>query len=545
MGQMTKTPFYAMVHQGILFAFPFFMFISLTARAGDLDEVGATLLRATTTNLNGSGIRVAQIEAQVSTNPPTWEVSPTDVGQPMSKFSFFASSGSSNAYPNALGANSWHAEFVASNFYSISFGLATNVVHVDNYEADYFLNSVVNGTVPSNINDSIANQSFTATGSTVSQQQTFDSAYDNYAVQFKTLFISGAGNGGPIYLPATCYNGIAVGVTEGTSSAGPTLDNGRCKPDIMAPGSSVTSFSTPYVSGAAAVLLQAGLRGDGGSDTNSAGDMRTLKALLLNGAVKPADWTNSTSSPLDLRYGAGILNVFNSYKQFAAGKHGYIVSTSVTSGNPHPPTGATGTENALSAWDFNTNSSTTGNILVAATDGVNHYYFNVTNGMSNAVFIATATLVWNRPSSASSSIHSSINNLGLFLYNTANSNLVMVSTSMVDNVQHIFVPHLAPGRYDLQVWKAGGSSIVSTSESYALAWAFTAPAFDMAENGTNLTLSWPAYPAGFEIQTTPNLITTTWSASPLPAAIFAIGTNTVQIPMTNNAQFFRLYEPNF
>ena len=39
--------------------------------------------------------------------------------------------------------------------------------------------------------------------------------------------------------------------------------------------------------------MQAGLRGDGGSDTNAAADMRTIKALLLNGAVKPADWTNS------------------------------------------------------------------------------------------------------------------------------------------------------------------------------------------------------------------------------------------------------------
>ena len=68
--------------------------------------------------------------------------------------------------------------------------------------------------------------------------------------------------------------------------------------------------------------MQAALRGDGGSDTNSAFDIRTIKALLLNGAVKPADWTNIAPSPLDTRYGAGVLNVLNSYEQLAGGRMG-------------------------------------------------------------------------------------------------------------------------------------------------------------------------------------------------------------------------------
>jgi len=191
--------------------------------------------------------------------------------------------------------------------------------------------------------------------------------------------------------------------------------------------------------------MQAGARGDGGSSTNAAADIRTVKALLLNGAVKPADWTNNAPSPLDTRYGAGVLNIFNSYEQLAGGRHGYIVSTSVSTGGAHPPTGASGMVSTLSGWDFNTNTSS------STSDGVNHYYFNVTNGVSEAMFTATATLVWNRQRNKSG-----INNLNLFLYNAANSNLVAVSTSAVDNVEHIFVPNLAQGRYDLQVWKAGG-----------------------------------------------------------------------------------------
>ena len=508
--------------------------------AQSFDGIGLSMLRSTT-NLDGSGIRVAQAEA----GSPNWEVIPSAVGQPVSLFTYISSVGSSSTYPNAVGTNSMHATQVATNFYSVAYGVATNVAHVDNYEGNYFFNSLVNNSV--SIGDSVVNQSFIF-GTTISQQEQVDSAYDNYAVNYRTLFISAVGNGGSVSAPGTSYNCISAGLYGGGSSFGPTLDNGRCKPDIVAPYGVVgpeDSFSTPYVAGAAALMLQAALRGDGGTDTNSAGDIRTLKALLLNGAVKPSDWTNATFSPLDMRYGSGVLNVFNSYKQLSFGKQGYIASTSVTSGNPHPPTGATGTESTLNGWDFNSASSTMGNILTPATDGINHYYFNITNGASNAVFTASVTLVWNRPKSASSSVHSSINNLALFLYNAANSNLVMVSTSMVDNVQHIYVPRLASGRYDLQVWKAGGSSIVTTSESYALAWSFTSPSLSLTKSGSNVNLSWPAYPAGFEVQSTTNLITTPWSADNLPATVFANGTNTVQVPMTGSVQFFRLAEPNF
>ena len=338
-----------------------------------------------------------------------------------------------------------------------------------------------------------------STVTTIPIQQAIDSACDDYAARYNTLFVSAVGNGGPVNPPSTCYNGIGVGAyLTGTnySSVGPTLDNGRAKPDLTAP-ENVTSFSTPQVSGAAAVLIQAGLRGDGGRATNSAADIRTVKALLLNGAVKPSDWTNIPPSPLDTRYGAGILNVFNSYEQLAGGKYGYIVATSVPLGSPHPPNGASGTIGALSGWDFNTNTSS------STSDEVNHYYFNVTNSLTNAAFTATATLVWNRQRN-----QTNINNLNLFLYDAVSSNLVASSTSLVDNVEHIFVPKLASGRYDLQVWKAGGTSgvtIVSTAETYALAWEFSSTLLNLAPSGTNLALTWPIYPDGFVLASATSL----------------------------------------
>jgi hypothetical protein len=517
--------------------FSFILFCDLVVRASSVDTIGVTLLRTVTTNVDGAGIRVAQPEAGLDTNNPPviWEVNPATTGLPANLFTYISSGGSSSAYPNSLGSESGHADSVAGNFYGISGGVATNVAHVDNYTANFLYDNIIAAALPTNINDAVVNQSFTFGHVSAGDQQTIDSKYDNYAAQYKTLFVSAVNNGGAVSPPGTSYNCIGVGDSDGSSSTGPTIDNGRAKPDIVAPGGE-TSFSTPYVAGAAAVLMQAALRGDGGGDTNSAADIRTIKSLLLNGAIKPADWTNNAPSPLDTRYGAGVLNVFNSYEQLAGGKHGYVVSTSVASGGAHPPTGNSGTISILSGWDFNTNSSG------LTTDAVNHYYFNATNNSANATFTLTATLVWNRQQN-----QTAINNLDLFLYNCASSNLVACSTSLVDNVEHIFLPKLAPGRYDLQVWKAAGTpgaTIVSGSETYALAWEFFSPSLNIALSATNIALTFPVYPAEFFVEDTTNLSPpVVWSTNDLSPPVFTNNQNYILLNATNPAEFFRLQRP--
>ncbi len=539
MEALMKPPFF----RAVVFSLATIFSALPAARAQSLDQIGVTLLRATTTNLNGAGIRVAQAEASA----PAFEVNPAAVNQPVSLFTYLSSTGSSSVFPNSVGTESGHADEVGGYFYGLPGGVATNVIHVDNYDADHFFNDLISATFPASINAPVANQSFIFCNSDfshfpVSTEQSIDSQYDDYAAQFKTLFISGAGNGGPtnqarVFPAATCYNGLGVAAYGGSSSIGPTLDNGRCKPDITAPAD-VTSFSTPQVAGASAILMQAALRGDGGSDTNAAFDIRTIKALLLNGAVKPANWTNSNASPLDARYGAGIVNVFNSYRQLAGGKQSFIAATTVATGGAHPPNGATATLGVLNGWD---NNSITSGKLPIQFDAVNHYYFDVTNNAANGAghFIATATLVWNRQKN-----QSAINDLNLFLYDCANSNLVASSASAVDNVEHIYAPRLAPGRYDLQVWKAGGLGIVSAAETYALAWAFApAPMLAITNVGTNLALAWPVYPAGFAVQSAANLTAPNWSTNNLPTPIFTNNQNVIWLKATNTAQFFRLRQP--
>jgi hypothetical protein len=503
------------------------------------NEVGVTLLQKVATNVDGTGIRVAQVEGgyDLGTN---WEVNPTVVGRTTNStfITYISAAGSTSNFPNSLSSESSHADTVGFWFYGVNSGIATNVAHVDNYEANYFVTTYVEVPSPPSVNAAVVNQSFSFGALTISQQQQIDSNYDNCAAINKTLFVSAVDNGGNVHAPGTSYNGIGVAgySTTASSSIGPTIDNGRCKPDITAPdANAATSYTTPLVAGAAAALMQAALRGDGGGDTNSAFDMRTIKALLLNGAVKPLGWTNGNSTPLDARHGAGMLNVFNSYRQLAGGKNSFIASTTVSSGGAHPPNGAIGTVTVLNGWDFNTNTSV---IHPTAQDAIKHYYFNVTNGTGR--FVASATLVWNRQQN-----QSSINNLNLFLYNCANSNLVLCSTSLVDNVEHIYTNGLPAGRYDLQVWKAGGSGIVSASEAYALAWAFVPPPTVAISGGVNPALNWPVYPAGFLVEARTNLLTDAWSTNNLPASVLTGSTNILQLPLTNALQFFRLRSPNF
>jgi len=501
------------------------------AHGTELDTIGVTLLRQVAPTLLGNGIPVAQPEAE-NGSAGAFEVNPFVVGQPANLFTWISSTGTATTFPNSVGAQSDHADGVAWNFYGPAGGVSPQVSHVDNYDADYFFNNFIGGAIP--ISARVVNQSFIfantdGTHLTTNEERTIDASYDDYAIQYGVLFISGAGNAGQVYPVATCYNGIGVGAFPGSSSFGPTTD-GRSKPDIVAPGGA-TSYSTPYVSGATAALLQAALRGDGGADTNAASDNRTIKALILNGAIKASDWTNGIMTPLDARYGAGVLNVFNSWSQLRGGNHAFIESTSVINGNPHPPGLNTGNEPVLSGWDFN--SLTNPDLLQ---DRINHYYFNLPGSNS---FTVTATLTWLRPHSTLLNPMPAINDLNLFLYNTANGNLILCSTSSVDNVEHLYLPSLPAGRYDLQVEK-NASGQVSAAETYALAFEFFNVPLGISQTNASFVISWPLAPTGFQLQSTTNL-NSSWLAVAAPVTVDTNASrNAVVVPMSNGNQFFRL-----
>ena len=471
------------------------------------DQIGLTQLQSVAPNINGTGVNVAQVEASVSsTTLNAFEPNPANLST-NAQFTFIDSSGNSSGSYNSADA-SWHAEYVASLFYGgAGAGVAPDVSHVYVYaESDYY-NTLYADTAPINSSlgeaPSVVNQSFVYPGVTSSTSQYLDQIWDNYAAQNNTLFVTAIGDGQttstttPSYVnaPADMYNGIAVGAFTGIGGTpstwvGPTWD-GRSAPDLIAPGS-YTSYTAPLVSGSAALLIQAGDEQIGGAGTAAAAtDIRTVKALLLNGATKIQGWTNSYTAnsgtytynattanaitPLDPRYGAGMVNVYNSYENLAGGEHTYsaATSTSISSLSSNvtaaPAASFAGpTIAATSGWNL---ASITAS---SSKNAVENYDFNLPGTSINS-WDLTATLTWNKDYQAGG-----INHLLLFLLNSSGQQ-VASSTSMLDNLQQINVNSalgmstLAPGQYDLAVEMLGGSNLISNSETYALAWNFVDP----------------------------------------------------------------------
>jgi hypothetical protein len=123
----------------------------------------------------------------------------------------------------------------------------------------------------------------------------------------------------------------------------------------------------------------------------------------------------------------------------------------------------------------------------------------------------------------------------------SNGSLVATSTSAVDNVQHVFVPQLPPGRYDLEVLKHGGA-YVSAAETYALAFDFFAVPLTVNPAPGGVTIAWPLYPAGFQLESseTPASPATWTSNSVSLTPVISNNQNTVVISPASSPMFFRL-----
>lgn len=450
-----------------------FLSTPLLLTADDKETIGLNDLLIREPGLDGSGLRVAMVEAIQASNvtPPLerYQPNPAEASQPASKFSFFDTGNPypiSGTYQSSKRSN--HANSVANSFFDLNTGVATDVSEIFVFNAAIFYNSIIAPNV--NIDSKVINQSFI----TGSQSASADSDYDDYADQHQTLFVNGLGNGrnSAITTPASAFNCISVGRESLIHSRGP--DDGRSKPEIIAP-SPFTSFSTPYVAGSAAVLIEAALPPleHGGANTAAtASDIRTIKALVLNGAVKDSSWSNTETKPLDTLRGAGMLNVNHSHLQLQGGKHSPTLSEDYPPADTHtPPSNQAGNIASNIGWNFTTITNPLSGFFSPGRDRVDNYYFNLPAGDST-LYDLTTTLVWHRQAN-----RTTINNLDLILYDADTGTVVEQSISPVDNLEHIHIRDIPAGRYVIQVIKRNAGRVTS-SEDYALAYNFSIPAPD-------------------------------------------------------------------
>jgi hypothetical protein len=253
-----------------------------------------------------------------------------------------------------------------------------------------------------------------------------------------------------------------VGARGGDSSGGYTrIDGeGRCKPELIAP-KNLTSFSTPVVTACAARLLEQGDRLAAQHPDNPAAihatRPETIKAALLSGATKLKGWQPEDGKPLDSHMGAGRVNFAHSY-EILAGK---------------PSTDSKLRRSA--GWRYQELGPTRDRT----------YRFEISRRLGET----TVTLTWHRKvsglggrfnfagqSAGRWSPQAGLANFDLELTRLdrhGQPEVVGESASDIDNVEHLYLEQLKPGRYRLKVSrKADG---YDGAWPYALAWRIAPP----------------------------------------------------------------------
>ncbi|MEM9413908.1 MAG: S8 family serine peptidase [Planctomycetota bacterium] len=264
------------------------------------------------------------------------------------------------------------------------------------------------------------------------------------------------------HLLASAYNTISVGVISGDHSRGTTRieTHGRCKPELVAPGS-LTSWATPVVTGCVAMLLQRGdeiQERDPLSPDANAQRSEVVKALLMGGAFKPLGWAPNVDEPLDPRWGAGIVDIDRALLMMDGG---------------HTEPGDT---DKRYGWAFT-------DIERA---GTHDYTFTITADQGEACF----ALVWHRRivggavtlrNNATGETREVWNNtpkladldLELVRLNDADEEeQVQISRSAVDNVEMVYLETLPAGTYTARVTR--GNDREDAPWDYALAWRIEA-----------------------------------------------------------------------
>jgi hypothetical protein len=446
-----------------------FVVLASFARAQSVaDQTGLTALIARLGAGNqptGAAVRVGQVEAPAGGYMP-------DASHPE-----FAGKTFNALSPGS--AVSGHATAVGQYYYGSSTGIAPGPAVVDCWEASHWLMlGFLNGsgsTPPLVALCKVMNHSWIgSTGDAKFLLRKLD-----YAVQTQgLLMVCGVNNGtGPLDVPllSHSYNGIAVGRSDGQHHAGGTLSGydiaGRQKPEIVAPAGA-TSFSTPLISGACALLVETARTHPSLATNPEAERPEVVKAVLLAGATHRAGWTNGaatsgptrgdTITPLDLLWGVDQVDVNRSH---------WILTGGVQTG---ASTLSAAVEVAPAGWE-----------AVATAPGASQWWrFDVEAAKPFVSVLAT----WNRQVAPSMNSYT-IPDLDLELWRVdaggAAATLIgdpglpyftggnVSSTSTKQNVEHLYVTGLAPGEYALELRRKADAFGAWT---VAVAWEVACPA---------------------------------------------------------------------
>jgi hypothetical protein len=410
------------------------MALRLCSALGDYrDDIGWTRLAAElgTAIPDGTGVSVSQVEV----HEPSGYYLPDPLDFEFMGKSFVNVSGT------ATGVSA-HATAVGRLFYGTVDSIARGISQIASYHAPDWTGADLlrQGTLlpPAIETNAVENHSWIVdSGAVTDITRRLDFAIDRDGFTAVVGLNNSRATPIPLLL-AHNYNAITVGRTDGDHSRGTTTFDapGRTKPDLVVPVG-FTSFAVPLVSGAAALLIQTATTNTALADARKP---QCIKALLLAGATKNEfpGWNRTSDRPLDSVYGAGELNIYDSYHV-------------LTSGQQAPS--ATGLV-ACSGWDFRS-------LMVG-----DRSTYHLAVPESNVLTRLSVVLSWHRTVSGWLPGVSSVPYLGLRLCKAngfVTGDQLDASTGTLDNVQHIYQRHLPAGQYAIEV-------VASNAADCALAW---------------------------------------------------------------------------
>lgn len=398
---------------------------------------------------NGNGVPISIVEAGSGT--PTKYFPDTTVedfladSDPLASAVIFIDG--SGMQSNGISGHATNS--VSKPFFGNLGSVSPGANQVTVYEANSYLNNILHatgGVAPETQDFRVQNFSWIGSFDSISNDVSTLRRFDFVIERDNITAMVGLNNGITVMprLLAQSYNSLAVGRSDGQHSTGLTdissYGAGRSKPDIVAPRST-TSASTATLS-SVATFLHSAVAG-----TNAA-KSETMKAILMAGATKDKfpSWSHTTTQPLDDTFGAGEVNVYNSYL--------------ITQGGRFAGDSVVPTPVASHGWDYQTITGGSGNEL--------KYLFSVPLG-STATELSIL-LDWNVDVSAGFNSQT-LADFSLELKDSMGQS-VQTSNSAVDNVEHLYLTNLAPGDYTLFV-----SS--NMTHDFGLAWR-TSTLFDFA-----------------------------------------------------------------
>ena len=437
----------------------------------------------------GSGIPVTQGEA--GGDPPVYM--PDVTIEELAGKAITDKSGS-----NQANSTSGHATSVGKRFYGSSTSIAPAINTVNIYDANAWLNSGYlwansSSSEPRSVSDRIANHSWIGDSSDNSVDLIVVKRVDWVIDNDEFIHAVGLKNATSTNLPmlGAAFNVIAVGATDGvhgrsTPSLAAPYVSGRTRPELVAPFST-TSSATPVIAAAAALLVEVGhavpslssapaTSNRAGSTIYTAERSEVIKTVLMAGADRvtnnstnpdsatPKDITdyrvalaNQSANGLDVRFGAGQVNIYNSFHILMGGEQNSLEDGGAGIGSYGfdyaPAFGGAGKgrgSNVTGSYTFSTGSSP---VMLTAALGWNVDVVNNNSG----TFLGAATLY----------------DMDLRLYDETDGGHVPVaeSVSAIDNTENIWAQLEAGKDYLLEVAPKMGQAAFEWD--YAIAWQLT------------------------------------------------------------------------